>query len=69
MDEERRAVQDHPQQNVKWWTQTLMRAHPEFRAHCGRAFTQYEAIRHLRGKFKPVTEATCQVDYAGTWMK
>ena len=37
------------------------------RAHCGKAFTQYEEIRHLRGKLKAMTEATCQVDYAENW--
>ena len=33
---------------------------PEFRGHCGRAFTQYEQIRHIRGKLKLMTEATCR---------
>ena len=36
-----------------------MRELPEFRGHCGRAFTQYEQIRHIRGNLKLMTEATC----------
>ena len=38
-----------------------MRELPEFRGHCGRAFTQYEQIRHIRGKLMLMTEATCSV--------
>ena len=47
-------------EDINTFSQTLMREHPEFRAHYGRAFTQYEEIRHLRGKLKPMTEAICQ---------
>jgi len=54
-------------EDINTFSQTLMREHPEFRAHCGRAFTQYKEIRHLRGKLKPMTEAPCQVDYAENW--
>ena len=32
-------------EDIATFSQTLMREHPEFRAHCGRAFTQYEDIR------------------------
>ena len=51
-------------EDIDTFSQTLMRELLEFRAHCDRAFPQYEEIRHLRGKFKPMMEATCQVDYA-----
>ena len=50
-----------------WMKKDVMRELLEFRAHCGRAFPQYEEIRHLRGKLKPMVEATCQVDYAENW--
>ena len=51
-------------EDINTFSQTLMRELPEFWAHCGRAFTQYEEIRHLRRRLKPMTEATCQVNYA-----
>ena len=54
-------------EDINTFSQTLMRDLSEFRAHCGRAFTQEEEIRHLTGKLKPMTEATCQVDYAENW--
>ena len=64
-------------EDINTFSLTLMRELPEFRAHYDRAFTQYEEIRHLRGKLKPMTKATCQVDcaenwevdYASTWMR
>ena len=34
-------------EDIDTFSQTLMRQLPEFRAHCGRVFTQYEEIRHL----------------------
>ena len=54
-------------EDITIFSETLIRELPEFKAHCGRAFTLYEEIRHLRGKLKPTTEATCQVDYAENW--
>jgi hypothetical protein len=57
-------------EDINTFSLTLMRELPEFRAHYDRAFTQYEDIRHLRGKLKPMAEATGQVDYAertGWW--
>ena len=54
-------------EGINIFSKTLMRELPEFRAHCGRAFTQYEEIRHPRGKLKLMTEATGQVDYAENW--
>ena len=36
-----------------------MRKLPEFRVHCGKAFTQYEQIKHIRGKLKFMMESTC----------
>ena len=51
-------------EDINTLSQTLMRELPEFRAYCGRAFTQYQEMRHPRGKLKLMTEATCQVDYA-----
>ena len=58
-------------EDINTFSPTLMRELPEFRAHviCVRAFTQYEEIRHPGGKLKLMTEATCQVDYASTWMR
>ena len=44
-----------------------MRELPEFRAHCGRVVTQYEEVRCLRCKLKPMTEAIIQMDYAENW--
>ena len=40
-------------EDVDTFSQTLMRELPEFRAQCGRVFTQYEEIRYLRGKLNP----------------
>ena len=54
-------------EDVDTFSQTLMRELPEFRAHCGRVVTQYEEVRHLRCKLKPMTEATIQMDYAENW--
>ena len=42
-----------------------MRELPEFRGQCGRAFTQYEQIRHIRGNLKLMTEATCSESLIG----
>ena len=54
-------------EDTNTFSQTLIRELPEFRAYCGRAFTEYQEIRHPRGNLKLMTEATCQVDYAGNW--
>ena len=62
-------------EDVDTFSQTLMRELPEFRAHCGRVVTQYEEVRHLRCKLKPMTEATIQMDYvqrtgrSSTWRR
>ena len=45
-------------EDIDTFPQILTRELPEFRAYCGTAFTQYEEIKQLRGKLKPMTEAT-----------
>ena len=50
-------------EDIDTLSQKPMRELTEFRAHCGRAFTQCEEIRHFNGTLKPMAEVTCQVGY------